>query len=121
MYHRSRSPRDWRKENSAGIDGARITGKGRTAANVGRTSIDPCLGGTLCNARRSLSSAQSQALPAVTSISLTTRRDFLRIGGLTLALSPWSRAVESSSGAFEFIVVNDTHYIDEMCKPWHSL
>jgi len=56
----------------------------------------------------------------VTSISLTTRRDFLRIGGLTLALSPWSRAVESSSGAFEFIVVNDTHYIDEMCKPWHS-
>jgi hypothetical protein len=49
-----------------------------------------------------------------------TRREVLRIGGLTLILSPWARAVQSESGAFEFIVVNDTHYIDAMCERWHS-
>jgi 3',5'-cyclic AMP phosphodiesterase CpdA len=28
--------------------------------------------------------------------------------------------VEAESSAFEFVVVNDTHYVDEKCKPWQS-
>jgi predicted phosphodiesterase len=48
-----------------------------------------------------------------------TRREMLRIGGVSLVLCPWSRAAESRPG-FEFIVVNDTHFVDAMCQPWHE-
>jgi len=49
-----------------------------------------------------------------------TRREMLRIGGVSLLLCPWSRAAEGEAGEFEFLVVNDTHYVDPMCRPWHE-
>lgn len=48
-----------------------------------------------------------------------TRREWLRLGGAALALrSLRSRAEPSGAGAFDFIVVNDTHYIDRNCSEW---
>lgn len=47
-----------------------------------------------------------------------SRREILRLGTAALALAPWSRA--TGEDAFEFIAVNDTHYIDEACRPFHE-
>ena len=49
-----------------------------------------------------------------------TRREALRLGCLTLVLSPWSdtAAADASSVSFEFVVINDTHYVDEDCRAW---
>jgi hypothetical protein len=48
------------------------------------------------------------------------RREFLRIGGATLTLASFDAAAAEGGDAFEFIVFNDTHYLEEACKPWHQ-
>lgn len=48
-----------------------------------------------------------------------TRREWLRLGGLGLivhAISDTTFAADPDT--FEFIVVNDTHYLDEQCGEW---
>ena len=47
-----------------------------------------------------------------------TRRDALRLSGAALFLAPWAAAAEASF--FEFIAVNDTHYIDDKCRPYQA-
>jgi Calcineurin-like phosphoesterase len=50
-----------------------------------------------------------------------SRREILRLVGLSLVLQPWARADEPLPvGAFEFIAVNDTHFVDELCRPWQA-
>jgi hypothetical protein len=48
------------------------------------------------------------------------RREFLRLGGATLALSALDATAAPDAGAFEFIAVNDTHFLDEACRVWHQ-
>jgi hypothetical protein len=48
-----------------------------------------------------------------------SRREFLRFGGATLALSS-AQSLAAAPEHFEFIVVNDTHYIGEECREWHG-
>ena len=48
-----------------------------------------------------------------------TRREWLRLGGVALALrSLASHAEPAGAAGFDFIVVNDTHYIDRTCGEW---
>ena len=47
-----------------------------------------------------------------------TRREALRLSGAALFLAPWAAAAEGSF--FEFIAVNDTHYIDDKCQPYQA-
>jgi len=47
-----------------------------------------------------------------------SRREILRLGSAALVLAPWSRAADGDS--FEFIAVNDTHYFNEECRPFHE-
>ncbi len=50
-----------------------------------------------------------------------SRREILRLGGLTLLLPSWAEAESEEIGAqdsFEFIVVNDTHFLDDKCAEW---
>lgn len=49
-----------------------------------------------------------------------SRREFLRIGGATLVLSNWVDRAEAAEGEFEFVVINDTHYVDQDCAPWQA-
>lgn len=49
---------------------------------------------------------------------MKTRREILRLAGLTLAAHSFARGEEAAPGSFEFIVVNDTHYLDEQCGAW---
>jgi 3',5'-cyclic AMP phosphodiesterase CpdA len=49
---------------------------------------------------------------------MKTRREILRLAGLTLAAHSFTRGEEAAPGTFEFIVVNDTHYLDEQCGAW---
>jgi len=48
-----------------------------------------------------------------------TRREMLRLGGAAFVLHALdSHAEPALTGGFDFIVVNDTHYIDEACGEW---
>lgn len=47
-----------------------------------------------------------------------TRREALRLTGAALFLAPWAATAAESS--FEFIAVNDTHYIDDECRPFQA-
>jgi 3',5'-cyclic AMP phosphodiesterase CpdA len=47
-----------------------------------------------------------------------SRREILRLGSAALALAPWSRAADE--GAFEFVALNDTHYIGGECREFHE-
>ena len=49
---------------------------------------------------------------------MKTRREILRLAGLALMAHPFARGDEAATGSFEFIVVNDTHYLDETCGAW---
>jgi 3',5'-cyclic AMP phosphodiesterase CpdA len=49
---------------------------------------------------------------------MKTRREILRLAGLTLVAHSLARGAEAAPGSFEFIVVNDTHYFDEECGAW---
>jgi 3',5'-cyclic AMP phosphodiesterase CpdA len=51
---------------------------------------------------------------------MKTRREILRLAGLTLAAHSFVSGEEAAPGSFEFIVVNDTHYLDEKCAPWFT-
>lgn len=47
-----------------------------------------------------------------------TRREALRLTGAALLLSPWTSVADDAS--FEFIAINDTHYIDDECRPFQA-
>ena len=47
-----------------------------------------------------------------------SRREVIRLTSAALLLSPWSAIAEDAS--FEFIAVNDTHYIDDACHPFQG-
>ena len=48
-----------------------------------------------------------------------TRREVLRLGGITFALHALGAArADVPRGSFDFLVVNDTHYTDEGCRKW---
>jgi hypothetical protein len=47
-----------------------------------------------------------------------TRREALRLTGAALFLAPWTAVADD--GSFEFIAVNDTHYIDDGCRPFQA-
>jgi hypothetical protein len=47
-----------------------------------------------------------------------TRREALRLTGTTLLLSPWTSRADDAS--FDFIAVNDTHYIDHECRAFQT-
>ena len=49
---------------------------------------------------------------------MKTRREVLRLAGLALVAHTVARGAETPPGSFEFIVVNDTHYLDEECGAW---
>lgn len=49
---------------------------------------------------------------------MKTRREVIRLAGLTLVAHTFARDAEAAPGSFEFIVVNDTHYFDEECGAW---
>lgn len=47
-----------------------------------------------------------------------TRREALRLGSAALLLSPWTAVAAETS--LEFIAVNDTHYVDDECRPFQA-
>lgn len=47
-----------------------------------------------------------------------TRREALRLTGAALFLAPWTAIAEETS--FEFIAINDTHFIDDECRPFQA-
>jgi hypothetical protein len=49
---------------------------------------------------------------------MKTRREILRLAGLTLVAPSFVHGEAAAPGTFEFIVVNDTHYLDEQCGAW---
>jgi hypothetical protein len=51
---------------------------------------------------------------------MKTRREILRLAGLTLVAPSFARGEAAAPGSFEFIVVNDTHYLDEECGAWFA-
>jgi hypothetical protein len=47
-----------------------------------------------------------------------SRREALRLTSAALFLAPWTAAADETS--FEFIAINDTHYIDGECRPFQA-
>jgi hypothetical protein len=47
-----------------------------------------------------------------------SRREALRLTGAALFLAPWTSVADD--GSFEFIAVNDTHYLDDECHPFQA-
>jgi hypothetical protein len=47
-----------------------------------------------------------------------TRREALRLSGAALLLTPWTALADE--GSFEFIAINDTHYINDECRPFQA-
>jgi hypothetical protein len=47
-----------------------------------------------------------------------TRREALRLSGAALLLAPWTAFADE--GSFEFIAINDTHYINDECRPFQA-
>jgi Calcineurin-like phosphoesterase len=47
-----------------------------------------------------------------------SRREALRLSGAALLLAPWT--ARADDGSFEFIAINDTHYIDDKCRPFQA-
>jgi 3',5'-cyclic AMP phosphodiesterase CpdA len=47
-----------------------------------------------------------------------SRREAIRLAGAALLLAPWTAVADDDS--FEFIAINDTHYIDKECGPFQA-
>jgi Calcineurin-like phosphoesterase len=47
-----------------------------------------------------------------------SRREALRLSGAALLLAPWTAL--GDEGSFEFVAINDTHYLDDECRPFQA-